>query len=99
MYVHSKSESKNTSAVLNDLGFYVLSKMHKWPHLGAFKKIPKVYITSPHGLQTYFWPEIRAPTVKWNFLLGRSSQADFRRNWGHSSPQRATTRSAIPASV
>jgi hypothetical protein len=41
--------SKNTSAVLNDLGIYVLSQIHKWLHLRAFKDIYKVYTTSPDG--------------------------------------------------
>ena len=54
MYVHSR----NTSAVLNELGFYVLSKIHKWPHLRAFKDIPKLYTTSP-DVPTDFWPEIK----------------------------------------
>ena len=43
MYVHSK----DTSAVLNDLGIYVLSKVHKWPHMSCFKNIPKFYTTDP----------------------------------------------------
>jgi len=55
MYVHSK----NTSAVLNDLGIYILSKIHKWPHLRAFKDIPKVYTTIPDGWKTDSWPEIK----------------------------------------
>ena len=54
MYVHSR----NTSAVLNELGFYVLSKIHKWPHMRAFKNIPKFYTTSP-DVPTDFWPEIK----------------------------------------
>ena len=45
MYVHSK----NTSTVLNDVGIYVLSKIHKWLHMRAFKDIPKVYTTIPDG--------------------------------------------------
>jgi len=55
MYVHSK----NTSAVLNDLGIYILSKIHKWPHMRAFKDIPKVYTTIPDGWKTDYWPEIK----------------------------------------
>ena len=55
MYVHSK----DTSAVLNDLGIYVLTKIHKWPHLSRFKNIPKFYTTDPEAWRTNYWPEIK----------------------------------------
>ena len=55
MYVHSK----DTSAVLNDLGIYVLSKVHKWPHMSCFKNIPKFYTTDPEAWRTNYWPEIK----------------------------------------
>ena len=101
MYVHSK----NTSAVLNDLGIYILSKIHKWPHMRAFKDIPKVYTTIPDGWKTDSWPEIKGaaadgevvfparPLITGGFLAYLGSL--FR----ESSPRRATSGSAIPASV
>ena len=55
MYVHSKS----TSAVLNDLGIYVLTKIHKWQHLSCFKNIPKFNTTEADAWRTDYWPEIR----------------------------------------
>jgi hypothetical protein len=48
MYVNSKT----TSAVLNDLGIYVLTKIHKWQHLRVFKNIPKFYTKEPDAWRT-----------------------------------------------
>ena len=55
MYVNSKT----TSAVLNDLGIYVLTKIHKWPHLRVFKNIPKFYTKEPDAWRTDYWPAIQ----------------------------------------
>ena len=55
----STAPGADTSAILNDLGIYVLSKVHKWQHLRGFKNIPKFYTTDPEAWRIEYWQEIK----------------------------------------